>query len=132
MDEPTSGLDTSGALLVANVARNIAKSGVVVICTIHQPSRMVFETFDHLLLMKKGGNTVYFGEIGPASRKLISYFESNGAPAFPRDANPADVMLDVVAPAGADTKIEWSGDKCVALRFDVLVLIVSISAVPSP
>ena len=71
MDEPTSGLDTAGALLVARIARKIAKSGVVVICTIHQPSRMVFETFDYLLLMKRGGNTVYFGEIGRASRELV-------------------------------------------------------------
>lgn len=56
MDEPTSGLDTAGALLVANVARNIAKSGKTVICTIHQPSRMVLEKFDYMLLLKNGGS----------------------------------------------------------------------------
>jgi hypothetical protein len=87
------------------------RSGVVVICTIHQPSRMVFETFDYLLLMKKGGNTVYFGEIGPASRDLVSYFERNGAQPFPRNGNPADTMLDVVAPAGGEAEFEWSQDK---------------------
>lgn len=117
MDEPTSGLDTAGALLVAKVARNIAKAGKTVICTIHQPSRMVLETFDYMLLLKRGGkfscvsrfgetmkthtafyatgNTVYFGPIGPASKDMVGYFEAGGAPKFHPDANPAEVMLDV-------------------------------------
>lgn len=81
---------------MANVARNIARSGKLVICTIHQPSRMVLEAFDSMLLMKRGGNTVYFGPIGPSSRELVGYFESNGASKFPFEANPAEVMLEVI------------------------------------
>lgn len=52
-----------------------------------------------MLLLKRGGNTVYFGPIGPASADLVGYFERNGAPKFPLSANPADIMLNVVDPA---------------------------------
>ena len=32
-----------------------------------------------MLLLRKGGQTVYFGDIGANATKLISYFETNGA-----------------------------------------------------
>lgn len=32
-----------------------------------------------MLLLKKGGKTVYFGDIGENATKLIQYFERNGA-----------------------------------------------------
>lgn len=111
MDEPTSGLDTAGALLVAGVTRNIARSGKAVICTIHQPSRMVLESFDHMLMLQKGGNTVYFGEIGPESRSLVGYFEDRGAPPCPVGANPAEYMLDVVSPSTGQPLCDWSVDQ---------------------
>ena len=30
-------------------------------CTIHQPSIDIFESFDELLLLKRGGQTIYAG-----------------------------------------------------------------------
>lgn len=50
MDEPTSGLDSAGALTVANIARKMADAGRCVVCTIHQPSRMVY-VVRHLVYM---------------------------------------------------------------------------------
>ena len=53
------------------------------ICTIHQPSTPIFNAFDSLLLLKKGGQTVFFGEIGQEGKKLVEYFEAQpGVSAF--------------------------------------------------
>ena len=112
MDEPTSGLDTKGALTVANVCRNIADSGKTVICTIHQPSQLVLETFDSLLLLQRGGRTVYFGDVGPSSKALTDYFAAGGAAPCPRNANPAEYMLEVVAPTtGGAATVDWTADR---------------------
>jgi hypothetical protein len=37
-----------------------------VVCTIHQPSIDIFEAFDELLLMKRGGYVIDFGPPGRA------------------------------------------------------------------
>jgi ATP-binding cassette subfamily G (WHITE) protein 2 (SNQ2) len=55
---------------------------------IHQPSAELFQMFDRLLLLKKGGQTVYFGDVGRGSSTMLEYFESNGAPLCGPDANP--------------------------------------------
>jgi len=55
LDEPTSGLDARGALLVMNALKKLCDSGRTVVATIHQPSSSVFDMFDDLLLLKKGG-----------------------------------------------------------------------------
>jgi len=62
---------------------------------VHQPSAELFEQFDTLLLMQKGGETVYCGELGLSSSILLEYFVSNGAPAATHQ-NPADYMLEQV------------------------------------
>ncbi|GLT73346.1 hypothetical protein SLA2020_452130 [Shorea laevis] len=55
MDEPTSGLDARAAAIVMRTVRNTVDTGRTVVCTIHQPSIDIFEAFDELLLMKRGG-----------------------------------------------------------------------------
>ena len=71
----------------------LTKAGQAILCTIHQPSSMLFERFDRLLFLAKGGKTVYFGEVGKDSRILIDYFERNGGHQCPSGANPAEWML---------------------------------------
>ncbi|VAH54709.1 unnamed protein product [Triticum turgidum subsp. durum] len=46
MDEPTSGLDARAAAIVMRVVRNTVNTGRTVVCTIHQPSIDIFESFD--------------------------------------------------------------------------------------
>lgn len=41
--------------------RNIVNTGRTIVCTIHQPSIDIFESFDELLLLKRGGQTIYAG-----------------------------------------------------------------------
>lgn len=91
LDEPTSGLDSRGALLVMRAMKRIADTGRTVCATIHQPSSAVFEMFDDLILLKKGGNVVFFGELGEGSEHLIEYFESHGVADIGFGENPAAV-----------------------------------------
>lgn len=48
---------------------------------------------DDLLLLKKGGRVVYFGETGKQSKDLIAYFEDRGARRIDIGDNPANWML---------------------------------------
>jgi len=96
LDEPTSGLDSRAALVVMRSLRRICDTGRTICATIHQPSLAVFEMFDDLLLLKKGGEAVYFGELGIGSDKLIDYFESRGAKPINHGENPGTWMLNVI------------------------------------
>ena len=88
LDEPTSGLDSQSAWAIVSFLRNLADNGLSILCTIHQPSGELFQVFDRLLLLRKGGQTVYFGDIGPNSSTLVNYFERNGAAKCKDDENP--------------------------------------------
>ncbi|KAF3782272.1 ABC transporter G family member 44 [Nymphaea thermarum] len=46
LDEPTLGLDARGAAIVMHTVRNAVNTGRTVVCTIHQPSIDIFESFD--------------------------------------------------------------------------------------
>lgn len=96
LDEPTSGLDAQASYNIMRFMRKLTDQGQAILCTIHQPSSQLFEFFDDLLLLAKGGRTVYFGDLGLDSSFLINYFEKNGAPKCAPDANPAEYILDVV------------------------------------
>jgi ABC-type multidrug transport system ATPase subunit len=48
MDEPTSGLDARAASIVMRAVRNIVDTGRTIVCTIHQPSIHIFESFDEV------------------------------------------------------------------------------------
>ncbi|MBW0485131.1 hypothetical protein O181_024846 [Austropuccinia psidii MF-1] len=108
LDEPTSGLDGQSAYNIVRFLRKLASAGQAILCTIHQPNALLFENFDRLLLLKKGGRCVYFGDIGADSRVLCSYLARNGAPC-PDNANPAEFMLEAVG-AGSGAALGGSKD----------------------
>ncbi|KAJ4200850.1 ATP-binding cassette transporter snq2 [Fusarium solani] len=110
LDEPTSGLDSGAAFNIVRFLRKLADAGQAVLCTIHQPSAVLFEHFDDLLLLKAGGRVVYHGPLGSDSQNLIRYFESNGAPKCPPDANPAEYMLDSIGAGDPDYNGQDWGD----------------------
>jgi len=95
LDEPTTGLDSQSAWNIARFLRKLTAAGQAVLCTIHQPNNALFQQFDRLLLLQKGGECVYFGELGPDASYLRDYFHRNGADC-PSDANPAEWMLDTI------------------------------------
>ncbi|CAH0514956.1 unnamed protein product [Peronospora belbahrii] len=97
LDEPTSGLDARSAKLIMDGVRKVANTGRTVVCTIHQPSTKVFGVFDSLLLLKRGGETVFAGELGKNASQMIAYFESiEGVTPLKDNYNPATWMLEVI------------------------------------
>jgi len=93
LDEPTSGLDSSTSFEVCALLKEIAvKQNMTIVAVIHSPSIQAFEQFDDLLLLGKGGRTVFFGPIPQAK----DYFARIGFPC-PEGANPADFFLDVTS-----------------------------------
>ncbi|KAI9996215.1 hypothetical protein PInf_013598 [Phytophthora infestans] len=114
LDEPTSGLDAHSAKVIMDGVRKVADSGRTVVCTIHQPSSDVFSLFDNLLLLKRGGEMVFFGELNnaqPDDREcghLIDYFEAiPEVSRLPDGQNPATWMLECIGAgvAGAGEKL---------------------------
>jgi ATP-binding cassette subfamily G (WHITE) protein 2 (SNQ2) len=105
LDEPTSGLDGQSSFNIVRFLRRLTEAGQAVLCTIHQPSASLFESFDSLLLLAKGGQTVYFGETGENSTILLNYFSQNGAPCDP-DVNPAEHIIDVVSGSAGGSR-DW-------------------------
>uniref|UniRef100_H3H6S7 ABC transporter domain-containing protein n=1 Tax=Phytophthora ramorum TaxID=164328 RepID=H3H6S7_PHYRM len=108
LDEPTSGLDARSAKLIMDGVRKVADTGRTVVCTIHQPSTEVFSVFDSLLLLKRGGETVFAGELGKNASEMIAYFEGiDGVTKLEDNYNPATWMLEVIG-AGVGNS---NGDK---------------------
>ncbi|KAF4598086.1 hypothetical protein EYR38_006480 [Pleurotus pulmonarius] len=108
LDEPTSGLDSQSAWAIMAFLRELADQGQAILCTIHQPSAELFQVFDRLLLLRKGGQTVFFGDVGQRASKLISYFERNGSRKCSDEENPAEFILDVIgAGASATADQDW-------------------------
>ena len=106
LDEPTSGLDGQAAFNTLRFLRKLAAVGQAVLVTIHQPSASLFKEFDTLLLLARGGKTVYFGDIGDEASTLKDYFARNGAPC-PQNVNPAEHMIDVVSGSASQDK-DWN------------------------
>jgi ABC-type multidrug transport system ATPase subunit len=94
LDEPTSGLDSAAAFSILSSLRRVAKSSnVSLIITIHQPSELLFELGDNLLLLANG-QQVFFGPIvGPGN--VEEHFTSMGFKCPPR-TSVADWLLDLV------------------------------------
>ncbi|KAH7165897.1 ABC-2 type transporter-domain-containing protein [Dactylonectria macrodidyma] len=108
LDEPTSGLDSQTAWSITALIRKLSDHGQAILCTIHQPSAMLFQQFDRLLLLARGGKTVYFGDIGDNSKAMTGYFEKHGAVPCSASENPAEWMLRVIGAApGAHTDRDW-------------------------
>ncbi|KAK7415703.1 hypothetical protein QQX98_005738 [Neonectria punicea] len=105
LDEPTSGLDGQSAYNIVRFMRRLVDGGQAVLCTIHQPSAVLFDAFDSLLLLAKGGRMTYFGETGQYSDTLLDYFARNGAPC-PEGANPAEHIVEVIQ-GNTEVAIDW-------------------------
>jgi ATP-binding cassette subfamily G (WHITE) protein 2 (SNQ2) len=109
LDEPTSGLDSQSAFNIVRFLKKLAAAGQAILCTIHQPNSALFENFDRLLLLQRGGQCVYFGDIGKDAHVLLDYFHRHEADC-PPNANPAEWMLDAIGAGQAARlgKRDWA------------------------
>ena len=71
LDEPTSGLSSKDSENIAEFLNELKQQNKIIICTIHQPNATVFNYFDSVLLLDKGGRQVYFG----SGKDVFNYFE---------------------------------------------------------
>lgn len=68
---------------------------------------MLFQQFDQLLFLARGGKTVYFGPVGENSSTMLEYFESNGARKCDDSENPAEYMLNIVNAGQNSNGQDW-------------------------
>ncbi|KAJ9181657.1 hypothetical protein P3X46_009765 [Hevea brasiliensis] len=107
LDEPTSGLDSTSAFMVVKVLQRIARSGSIVIMSIHQPSYRILSLLDRLIFLSHG-QTVYAGPPG----SLPEFFAEFGHP-IPENENRTEFALDLIReleeiPDGTRTLVEFN------------------------
>ena len=91
LDEPTSGLDAFTASSIIEVLRGLAQEGRTLVLTVHQSRSDLFQYFNNVLLLARGGSPVYAGK----GCLMLSYFASMGFHC-PTTTNPADFALDLI------------------------------------
>uniref|UniRef100_A0A0D9W2J5 ABC transporter domain-containing protein n=1 Tax=Leersia perrieri TaxID=77586 RepID=A0A0D9W2J5_9ORYZ len=91
LDEPTSGLDSSSSQLLLRALRHEALEGVNVCAVVHQPSYTLYNMFDDLILLAKGGLIVYNGPV----KSVEDYFSTVGIN-VPERVNPPDHYIDIL------------------------------------
>lgn len=75
-------MDSSTAFEVCSLLSEIAKKqNMTIVAVVHSPSAQAFRQFDDILLLGKGGRTVYFGPVA----KAHEYFERIGFPCPPEE-----------------------------------------------
>lgn len=74
--------------------KELSRLGITIVTIIHQPRQEIFESLDNLLLF--GAGRMIFQ--GPES-DVQGYFKNVGFK-FPEHANPADVVMDIIAGQG--------------------------------
>jgi ABC-type multidrug transport system ATPase subunit len=55
LDEPTTGLDSTNAARVVDIMAALARAGVTVVMSIHQPRPDIFRLMDRVLLLSGNG-----------------------------------------------------------------------------
>ena len=117
LDEPTSGQDATTTLEIVRLLRDFASGDLggapkVVVLTVHQPRREVWESFDHVAILGVSGGVgmlVHAGTPAQLSRQVSARQRvdnraaAHGLPAKPimegttKSTNAADLVLDAVA-----------------------------------
>ncbi|KAL1213710.1 ABC transporter G family member 17 [Cardamine amara subsp. amara] len=90
LDEPTSGLDSTSAFMVVQVLKKIARSGSIVIISIHQPSCRIMDFLDQIIILSSGQSV-----FSDSPETLPLFFSEFGYP-IPVKENNAEFTLDLI------------------------------------
>lgn len=90
LDEPSTGLDSDNTENVVKALRNLADTGNLVVCTIHQPSSEILEYFDQVIIMHKGLR-VFDGPF----EELRPFFSERGID-IPENCNSIEYLLNLI------------------------------------
>ncbi|CAG2112930.1 unnamed protein product [Medioppia subpectinata] len=75
IDEPTSGLDSNAAEVVINFLKGLSRRHeMTIIASIHQPNNDIFNMFDNIYVLAKGGVCLYSG----VPHRLRQHLTDNG------------------------------------------------------
>ena len=76
-------------------------------CTTSLDSPQIFYAFDELLLLKRGGETIFNGQLGGRAQQLVCYFESvEGVPRFLGQVPEGDQVSVLEGKNAADWMLE--------------------------
>ncbi|KAL7021138.1 hypothetical protein ACKWTF_011772 [Chironomus riparius] len=89
LDECTTGLDSVSSTQCIQFLKKLAMEGRTIICTIHTPSALMFEMFDHIYALANG-NCIFQG----ASFNVVLFLKELGL-VCPSTYNPADFLLEI-------------------------------------
>lgn len=89
LDEPTTGLDSSSATQCIQILKKLALEGKTIICTLHTPSALEFQMFDHIFALAEGF-CIYQG-----SPSNLVPFLSDLDLVCPETFNPPDFLLEI-------------------------------------
>ena len=112
LDEPTTGLDSQSAYTVIRFIQKLARAGHGIICTIHQPSSILVQQFDMILALNPGGQTIYFGPVGPNGADVNKYFADREV-FCPPHKNIAEFILETAAKGGKrkdNKRLNWTDE----------------------
>ncbi|KAH8199881.1 hypothetical protein TruAng_005937 [Truncatella angustata] len=91
LDEPTTGLDATSAHQLVKTLKDLVSKGRTIITTIHQPRSEIWNLFDNLVILSRGG-PVYSGPRDECAPWFLSLgFEP------PPFVNPAEFYIDHAA-----------------------------------
>lgn len=89
LDEPTTGLDSNSSTQCVSMLKRLAEEGKTIICTMHTPSALMLEKFDHLYVLAEG-SCIYQG----TSRNVVPFLTELDL-ICPESYNPADYLLEI-------------------------------------
>ena len=90
LDDPTSGLDSTSAQSVIEKVHGIARAGITVVLTIHQPSSRIQLLLDHLIILARD-QLMYQG-----SPKDVGLHLGRMGRKAPKGENPIEFLIDVI------------------------------------
>lgn len=102
------GIDSSVSYTVLKQLQTLSqRSGIAILCTIHQPSYKILELFDQLFILSRRGRAIYVGKPSFLRHHLLRY-----SLPCPDGHNPADVVIELASTETRKESDPTKGPSC--------------------